>query len=148
MKNATRFPRYLLVPSLLYIRMRCSHLSDVVVGLKRWRQNTRVKRPARCIIMSCVYSRCFWQPSTFSGQSHECVFSLYSNPPMHSCSVAVPFQHVQYRVQDVSWPNMPYSQSQWSRDIGPSAEYKPTVKYTVLGRGAIRGLKRHGIPGF
>lgn len=42
---------------------------------------------------------------------------------MQSCSVAVPFQHVQYRVHDVSWPKIPYSQSQWSFEIGPSAEY-------------------------
>lgn len=41
---------------------------------------------------------------------------------MHSCSVAVLFQQVQYRVQDVSWPNMPYSQSQCSRAIGPSVK--------------------------
>lgn len=41
------------------------------------------------------YLRCFWQPSTFSGQSQLCAFSLYSKPPMHNCSVAVPFQQVQ-----------------------------------------------------
>jgi len=71
-------------------------------------------------IITGKYLRCFWHPSTFSGQSQEWVFSLYNNPPMHSCSVAVLFQQVQYRVQDVSWPNIPYSQSQCSRAIGPS----------------------------
>lgn len=50
---------------------------------------------------SCVtggpeeYLRCFWHPSTFSGQSQLWAFSLYSRPPMHNCSVAVPFQQVQ-----------------------------------------------------
>lgn len=76
----------------------------------------------KLIKIKSKYSRCFWHPSTFSGQSQECMFSLYNSPPMHSCSVAVPFQQVQYRVHEVSWPNMPYSQSQWSRDMGPSAE--------------------------
>lgn len=89
-----------------------------------------------------VYLRCFWHPSTFwkqimnyhqsrswkmwtqtSGQSQLCATSLYSNPPMQSCSVAVPFQHVQYRVQDVSCPKMPYSQSQCSFEIGPSSRW-------------------------
>lgn len=41
------------------------------------------------------YLRCFWHPSTFSGQSQLWAFSLYSKPPMHNCSVAVPFQQVQ-----------------------------------------------------
>lgn len=42
---------------------------------------------------------------------------------MHSCSVAVPFQQVQYLVHEVSWPKMPYSQSQCSVEIGASVEY-------------------------
>ncbi|KAK3928150.1 Acetate kinase [Frankliniella fusca] len=60
------------------------------------------------------------RPSTLSGQSQECVSSLYRRPPMQSCSVAVPFQHVQYLVHDDSWPKMPYSQSQCSVLMGPS----------------------------
>ena len=63
---------------------------------------------------SWKYSRCFWQPATFCGQSQAWVSSLYSRPPIQNCSVAVPFQQVQYLVQLVSWPKIPYSQSQCS----------------------------------
>jgi len=50
---------------------------------------------------------------------------------MHSCSVAVLFQQVQYLVHDVSWPNMPYSQSQCSLAIGPSEEIKHVYGYII-----------------
>lgn len=72
------------------------------------------------------HSRCFWHPSTFSGQSQLWAFSLYSRPPIHNCSVAVPFQQVQYRVQLVSCPKIPYSQSQFSVEIGPLANSLPS----------------------
>jgi len=56
---------------------------------------------------SSLHNGCFWHPATFCGQSHAWVSSLYRRPPMQNCSVAVPFQQVQYLVQDVSCPNIP-----------------------------------------
>jgi len=72
---------------------------------------------------SSLQSGCFWHPPTFWGQSHACVSSLYKSPPTQCCSVEVPFQQVQYRVHDVSWPKIPYSQSQCSVLIGGSENY-------------------------
>ena len=61
----------------------------------------------RIISCSDLDLRCFWHPATFCGQSQAWVSSLYRRPPMQNCSVAVPFQQVQYLVQDVSCPNIP-----------------------------------------
>jgi len=86
---------------------------------------------------SSLHNGCFWQPPTFCGQSHACVSSLYSRPPTQCCSVAVPFQHVQYRVHDVSWPKMPYSQSQCSVLMGGSEKSKLISKCILKYRSSL-----------
>ena len=50
---------------------------------------------------------------------------------MQNCSVAVPFQQVQYLVHEVSWPKMPYNQSQCSVLMGGSKDDKSKLNTFV-----------------
>lgn len=62
---------------------------------------------------------------------------------MHNCSVAVPFQQVQYRVHEVSCPKMPYSQSQWSVWTGPSKR-KKNIDLIELNRVIMNAIAKSG----